>query len=82
MNEQLQARQQANRPIRIHRTPIRHRTLTTRHDLAGALVWTGDVLSRTSRDRLLSTVAGAAVNLAALWLDLITAATVTIILRA
>jgi len=82
MNEQLQARQQANRPVRIHRTPIRRRTLTTRHDLARASVWTGDVLSRTSRDRLLSAAAGAAVTLAALWLGLITAAAVTIILHA
>jgi len=45
MNEQLQARQQASRPVRIYRTPIRRRTLTTRHDLDGASVWTGDVLS-------------------------------------
>jgi len=46
MNEQLQAWQQASRPVRIHRTPITcRRTLTTRHDLAGASVWTEDVLS-------------------------------------
>jgi len=45
MNEQLQAQQQASRPVRIYRTPIRRWTLTTRHDLAGASVWTGDVLS-------------------------------------
>jgi len=45
MNEQLQARHQASRPVRIYRTPIRHRTLTTQHELAGASVWTGDVLS-------------------------------------
>jgi len=36
MNEQLQARQQASRPVRIYHTPIRRQTLTTRHDLAGA----------------------------------------------
>jgi len=51
MNEQLQARQQASRPVRFYRTPIRRRTLTTRHDLSGASVWAGDVLSRTWRDR-------------------------------
>ena len=45
MNEQLQARQQASWPIHIYRTPIRRRTLTTRHDLAGSLVWTRDILS-------------------------------------
>ena len=39
-------------------------------------------MSRTSRDRLLSAAAGAAVTLAALWLALITAAVVTVILRA
>jgi len=73
MNEQLQARQQASRPVRIHhiapiipRTPIRRRTLTTRYDLAGASVWTGDVLSRISRGRLVSAAAGAAVTLVAL----------------
>jgi len=82
MNEQFQAQQQASRPGRLHRTPIRRRTLTTRHDLAGASVWTGDVLSRTSRDRLLSAAAGVAVTLAAPWLGLITAAAVTVILRA
>jgi len=38
MNEQLQARQQASRPICIYHTPIRYRTLTTRHDLDGASV--------------------------------------------
>jgi len=82
MNEQLQARQQASRPVRIHCTPIRRRTVTTRHDLAAASVWTGDVLSLISRDRLVSAAAGAAITLAALWLGLITAATVTVILHA
>ena len=82
LNEQLQARQQASRPVRIYRTPIRRRAAPTRHDLAGASVWTGDVLSRISRDRLVSAAAGAAVTLAALWLGLITAAATTIILRA
>jgi len=79
MNKQLQAWQQASRPVRIHRTPIRRRTVTARHDLAGAWVWTGDVLSPISRDRLVSAAAGAAVTLAALWLGLITAAAVTVI---
>ena len=82
MNEQLQARQQASWPVRIHRTSIRRQTVTTRHDLAGASVWTGDVLSLISRDRLVSAAAGAAITLAALWLGLITAATVTVILHA
>jgi len=45
MNEQLQAQQQASWPIRLYRTPIHRWILTTRHDLAGASVWTGDVLS-------------------------------------
>ena len=82
MNEQFHAQQQASRPGRLHCTPIRRWTLTAPHDLAGASVWTGDVLSRTSRDRLLSAAAGAAVTLAAPWLGLITAAAVTVILRA
>jgi len=38
-------------------------------------------VSRISRDRLVSAAVGAAVTLAALWLGLITAATVTVILR-
>jgi len=80
MNEQFQAQQQDSRPGRLHRTPIRRRTLTTRHDLAGASVWTEDVLSLTSRDRLLSAATGATVTLAATWLGLITAAAVTVIL--
>jgi len=44
-NGRLQAQQQASRPIRIHCTPIRHHTITTPHDLAGASVWTGGILS-------------------------------------
>ena len=43
MNEQLQDWQEASGPVCIYRTPIRCRA--TRHDLAGALVRTGDVLS-------------------------------------
>jgi len=45
MNEQLQARPPASRPTRIHRTIIRRRTPAVRPDLAGASVWTGDLLS-------------------------------------
>jgi len=80
MNEQLQDRQEGSRPVRIYRTPIRR--CTTRHDLARASVWTGDVLLRISHNRLLGATAGAAINLAALWLGLITAAAATVILRA
>jgi len=82
MNEQLQARQQASRPVHIYRTPIHRRTLTTRHDLAGSSVWTGDVLVRTWHERLLGTGAGATFTLVVLWLVLISAATATVILRA
>jgi len=82
MNEQLQAQQQASWPVRIYRTPIRRRTLMTRHGLTGASVWTGDVLSRTWRDRLLGTGAGATLTLVARWLVLVSAAAAAVILRA
>jgi len=82
MNEQLQARQQGSPAVRIYRTPIRRRAASTRHDLAGASVWTGDILSRILRGRLVIAAAGAAVTLVALWLALITAAAATVILRA
>jgi len=82
MNEQLQARQQASWPVRIYRTPICRRTLTTRHDLTGASVWTGDVLSQTWRDRLLGTGAGATLTHVAPWLVLVSAAAAAVILRA
>ena len=82
LNEQLQARQRRSQAVRIYRTRIRRRTAPTRHDLARASVWTGDVLSRISRGSLVSTTAGAAVTLAALWLALITTAAATIILHA
>jgi len=82
MEKQLQARQQASRPVRIYRTPIRRQTLTTRHDLARASVWTGDVLSQTWRDRLLGTGAGATLTLVSLWLVLVSAAVAAVILRA
>jgi len=45
MNEQIHARQQASRAVRIHCTPIRRHTTRTWTDLAGASVWTGGVLS-------------------------------------
>ena len=82
MNEQIQAQQQASHPIRIYRTPIRHHTTKTRPDLAGASVWTGGVLSRIWRDRLLGAVAGAAITLASLWLLLISTTAAVVILRA
>jgi len=88
MNEQLQARQQASRPVRIprtpiiHRTPVHCRTLMTRHDLAGASVWTGDVLSRTWCGRLLGAGAGAVLTLVGLWVILFSAATAVVIFRA
>ena len=81
MNEQLQAWQQASRPIRIYCTPIHRGTLTTRHNLAVASVWTGDVLSRTWRDRLLGAGAGATLTLVALWLVLVSAAAAAVILH-
>jgi len=81
MNEQLQAPQQASRPVHIYHTPIRRQTLTTQHDLAGASVWTGDVLSRTWRDKLLCASAGGTLTLVALWLVLVSAAAATVILR-
>jgi len=81
MNEQLQARQQASWPVRTYRTPIRPWTLITRHELAGASVWTGDILSRTWHDRLLGAGAGATLTLVALWLVLVSTATAAVILR-
>jgi len=59
-------RQQASQPLRLYRTPIRSRMTTTRPDLAGASVWTGDLQSRTWRHRLLGTAAGALLTLATL----------------
>jgi len=82
MNEQLQAQQQASWPVRIYRTSIRRRTLVTRYDFTGASVWTGDVLSRTSHDRLLGAGAGATLTLVVLWLVLVSAAAAAVILRA
>jgi len=81
MNEQLQARQQASRPVCIYYTPIRRWTLTTRYDLAGASVWTGDILSQIWRNRLLGAGAGATLTLVALWLLLVPTAAAVVILR-
>jgi len=81
LNEQ-QTRQQACRPIHIYRTLIRCCTTATRPDLAGASVWTGYLLSRTWRHRLLGAAAGAALSLATLWLILVSAAMATVILHA
>jgi len=81
MNKQIQAQQQASQPVRIYCTPIRRRAVPTRHDLTGASVWTGYVLSRISRDRLVSAAAGAAVILAILWLGLVSTAKAVVILR-
>jgi len=80
INEQ-QTWQQASRPIRIYRTPIRCRTTATRPDLAGASVWMGTLLSRTWRERLLGAAAGAAFTLTTLRLILVSAAMATVILR-
>jgi len=87
MNEQLRTRQQASRPVRIFRTPIRRHPVTPTpcnapRDLAGASVWTGGIQSQTWRDRLLGTGAGAALTLAALWLALVSVAAAAVILRA
>jgi len=82
MNEQLQARPPASRTTRIHRTIIRRRMPAARPNLAGASVWTGDLLSRTWRNRLLGAAAGVALTLATLWLILVSAAMATVILRA
>jgi len=80
MNEQLQARQQASRPVRVYRTPICCRTLTTQHDLPRASVWTGDVLSQTWRNRLLGAGPSATLTLLTLRLVLVSAAAATVIL--
>ena len=82
MNKQLHAWQQVSGPVRIYRTLIRRQTLTTRHDLAGASVWTGDVLSRTWHDRLLGTGTGATLTLVALWPVLFSTGTAVVILCA
>jgi hypothetical protein len=61
------------------RSPICRRTKPL--DLAGASVWTGGVLSRTWRDRLLGAAAGAILTIAGLWFALVAAATVSYIFR-
>jgi len=82
MNEQIQARQKACCPIHIYCTPICHCTTKTQPDLTRASVWTGDVLSRIWRDRLLGAAAGAAFTLASLWLLLVSAAPAMVMLHA
>jgi len=74
--QQIQALQQANRPVRIYRRPL----ALNRPNLAGASVWTGHVLSRIWRDRL-GVATGAALTLVTLWLFLISA-TAVVVLRA
>jgi hypothetical protein len=62
------------------RSPI-YRRRTQPHDLAGASVWTGDVLSQTWRDRLVGAAAGAILTIAGLWFALVTGATIAYIFR-
>jgi hypothetical protein len=71
-----QLRQTRPRAPVPQRSPI-HRRCTKPRDLAGASVWTGDVLSRIWRDKLLGTAAGAILTIAGLWFSLITGATVS-----
>ena len=71
LTQQLQTRQQPSRPVRIYRRPL----APNRPDLAGASVWTGDVLSRIWQDRL-GVATGAALALATIWLYLVSAAAV------
>ena len=54
---------------------------SNRHDLAGASVWTGDLLSRIWRDKLLSAAAGAILAIAGLWLATLGIAATSFILR-
>jgi hypothetical protein len=60
------------------RSPI-YRRRTRPRDLAGASVWTGDVLSQTWRDRLVGAAAGAILTIAGLWFALVAGATVSYI---
>jgi hypothetical protein len=71
-----QLRQTLSRTSVSRRSPIQHRR-TKRHDLAGASVWTGDILSRIWGDRLLGAAAGAILTTAGLWCALITGATIS-----
>jgi len=81
INSHLSARQQANPPVRIHRSPIRRHHTTTRRDLAGASVWTGGVLSQTWCDRLWGAAAGATITLDALRLVLVSTAAASVLVR-
>jgi hypothetical protein len=62
------------------RSPI-HRRRTRPHDLAGASVWTGDVLSQIWRDRLVGAAAGAILTIAGLWFVLVAGATAAYVFR-
>jgi hypothetical protein len=72
---------QSRRPtLGPRRSPISHRR-TRPHDLAGASVWTGDVLSQIWRDMLLGAAAGATLTIAGVWFALVTGATVSYVFR-
>jgi hypothetical protein len=75
-----QLRQTRPRAPVPRRSPIHHRR-TKPHDLAGASVWTGDVLSRIWRDRLLGAAAGAILTIAGLWFVLVAGATAAYVFR-
>jgi hypothetical protein len=66
-------RHHQHQPQRRHQAP--------HLDLAGASVWTGDLLSQTWRDRLLGATAGALLTIAGLWFALVTGATISYVLR-
>jgi len=68
------------RHIQITRSPIRRRRAPAR-DLAGASVWSGGVLSRIWRDRLLAGAAGAILTLVGLGSTLISLAAVAYLFR-
>jgi len=87
--ERLEAIHARRRASRVQRLPIhapppyrRRRNRTPpHHDLAGASVWAGGVLSRTSRDRLLSALASAIITTAGLWLVIVTGVAVSYVVR-
>jgi hypothetical protein len=69
------------RASRVQRPAANGHHRTPHPDLAGASVWTGGLLSRTSRDRLLGAAAGAVITAAGLWLIFVSAATVSYVVR-
>jgi len=69
------------RASRVQRPAANGHHRTPHPDLAGASVWTGGLLSRTSRDRLLSAAVGAVITTADLWLIFVSAATVSYVVR-